>query len=189
MEEARQKFKETVAKTKLFFTKDKESAKQLSYKQFSTILEKLRKLLAACNDSNKEEDDDENKWTEDVEAAIIEHGGWTRYESDVKKFKEKWEMAKFKEEFILSGAIDDDEISRNKNKKRNRSKSIEILQPSKKKRKQNKNSTDDTQEIGLNEDEVCLTVLLILFSYCQRVLFAHLRRSIECKDPKFGGCA
>ena len=188
MEEARQKFKETVNKTKLFFTKDREGAKKLSHKQFESILGKLKKLLVACNDNNKEEDDDDDKWTEDVEAAIVEHGGWTRYESDIKKLKEKWEMEKFKENFILSGVNDDDENSNNKNKKRNRSKSIEVLQPSKKKRKQNKNSRDGNQEIGINEDEVCLTVLLILF-HCQRVLFAHLRHSIECKDPNFGGCA
>lgn len=164
METARKKFKETVQQTKLFFTKDKKAAEDLSYQQFDGILEKLKKLLIACNDKNKEEADDDDKWTEDVEEAIVKHGGWTRYDSDVKKFKEKWQMEKFKHEFISIGQNDDADNSNNKNKKRNRSKSIEILQPPKKKTKHNKNTSVENPENEINEEEVCLTVLPIPFA-------------------------
>ena len=158
MEEARQKFKEKVNQTKLFFTKEKRQAENLSYKQFDGIITKLRKILAKCNGDGKEEIDEDDKWTEDVEAAIRAHGGWSRFDSDLKKLKEKWDMMRFQDEFIPAVQNDDADISENKNKKRSRSKSVEILIPSKKKRKRDKNSPD------LTEEEVCLMVLFIQFA-------------------------
>lgn len=155
MDEARQKFIETVNQTKIFFTREKKQAEKLSYKQFDGIKAKLSKLLAKCNGDGKEEIDEEVKWTEDVEEAIKKHGGWSKFDSDMKKFKEKWEMMRFQDEFIPSVENADDENYRNKNKRRSRSKSIEVMKPSKKKRKQYNQTSDMTEE------EVCLMILFI----------------------------
>lgn len=179
MEEARTIFKDTVNNTKVFFTKNKEEANKLSYRRFDVILTNLKKLLKKCNDQNKEEqDDDDDAWTEDVEEAIVKHGGWTRYETDMKKLKEKWQMERFKEEFILSGTIDDEENSNNKNNKRKRNKSVEIMEPSNKRRKQ---SSDQR----ISDEEVCLVVLFIPFS-CQKGFLRDFPSLIECKDCTYG---
>lgn len=154
MEEARAKFKETVINTKLFFTKNKKEAEKISYNQFDNILNQLKTLLTACNEQgNDKEDDGDDDWTEDVEEAIVKHGDWTKYEADMKKFKEQWKMERFRDEFILS-ADEGNSNNKNKNRKRNRSKSIEILNLPKKKRKQN-------AENGISDEEVCLVVLFI----------------------------
>ena len=174
MEEARRLFKEKVNQTKLFFTKEKKQAEKISYKQFDGIIIKLGKLLAKCNGDDKEELNEDDKWTEDVESAIKQHGEWSRFDSDMKKFKEKWQMNRFQEEFIIPFESDDEDNSRNKNKKRSRSKSIEVLKPSKKKRKQN----DEVNDI--NDEEVCLMILFIP----NLLLSNSLRFSITCHKRK-----
>ena len=160
MEKARKLFQEKVNQTKLFFTKEKQEADKLSYNQFDGMMDKLKKILAKCNGDNKEEIDEDDQWTDDVEIAIVEHGGWRRFDADIKKFKQKREMARFQDEFIPSDGYDDDDNSHNKNKKRNKPVESEMLQPPKKKRKQNLDN-------GISEEEVCLMVLFT-FTCCQR---------------------
>ena len=175
MEAAREKFKETVNQTKLFFTKEKKKADKLSYKQFDGIILKLKKLLAKCNGNDKEEVDEDDKWSDDIEEAIKEHGGWNRYDADIKKFKEKWDMIRFQEEFIPSGENADDENSSNKNKKRKRPNSVVILDPPTKKRKKDQNLIDVAPENGIDEKEVCLMVLLTITLLPEGYFFFFLR--------------
>ena len=167
MEKARKLFQEKVNQTKLFFTKEKQKANKLSYNQFDGMMNKLRKILAKCNGDDKEEVDEDDQWTDDVELAIVEHGGWSRFDADIKKLKEKWEMDKFQDEFIPSDGYDDDDNSNNKNKKKRKSIDFEMLQPPKKKRKQN-------QDNGISEEEVCLMVLFT-FNLLPKGFSAFLR--------------